>query len=122
MTTSASGPTCAACTAAAVVHWTRRLTDEEFAAFVALEQARRDLETALADPQKPPPTFGPLPAESDNVRTIYACIDHAISLEAAALVHEKTCTAPPCNCTPEPAPQPEPDPEPVQLPPGWIDA
>ncbi|PJN00806.1 hypothetical protein CG740_23150 [Streptomyces sp. CB01201] len=122
MTTPASGLACIRCGAPPVVHWTRRLTDDEFAAFVALEQARRDLATALADPQGPPPDFGPLPVESDNARSVYACIDHSISLDAAALVHAKTCTAPPCNCTPEPAPQPEPAPDPVELPPGWSDA
>jgi hypothetical protein len=117
-----NGPACTRCGTSAVVHWARRLTDDEFAAYTALEQARRDNATLLADPQAPKPDFGPLPTETDCLRTIYACIDHAISLDAASLVHAKTCTAPPCDCTPEPAAQPQPTPEPAQLPASWTNA
>ena len=117
-----NGPPCTQCGANAVVHWTRRLTDDEFDAYVALEQARRDNATLLADPQLPKPDFAPLPTPEDCVRTVYACADHAIGLEAASLIHEKTCTAPPCNCTPEPAPPPELEPTPAPLPDSWTNA
>lgn len=122
------GLTCRACDETPLVHWQRRLTDAEFETFIAAEQARRDLVTTLADPQKPPPVFGPLPTEDDNTRIVHACGRHAIGIEAAALIHAKTCGAPfvgvngqvmDCDCTPEPAPTPEPDPAPQQLPPGW---
>lgn len=115
-----AGPPCTLCGAAACVHWVRRLTDDEAAAYIALEQSRRDQLTTDADPQLPAPDFGPLPAPEDCTRTVYACIDHSISLDAAALIHAKTCTAPPaCDCTPEPPPPPDPGPAPQQLPPGW---
>jgi hypothetical protein len=117
-----NGPACTRCGTNAVVHWSRRLTDNEFAAYVALEQARRDTATLLADPQLPKPDFGPLPVPTDCVRTVYACVDHAIGLDAASLVHAKTCTAPPCNCTPEPVAKPEPEPLPAPLPESWINA
>jgi hypothetical protein len=109
-----TGPVCAACGAEAVAHWLRRLTDDELAAHVALEQAKRDERLLLADPQLPAPDFGPLPAASECTAPVFACGPHAISLDAAALVHAKTCTAPQetdlpsCDCTPEPAPEPEP--------------
>jgi hypothetical protein len=51
---------------------------------------------------------------------------HAIGMDAAALIHAKTCTAPNpatlpgCDCTPEPAPAPEPPPGPPPLPASWI--
>ncbi|MBX7464956.1 hypothetical protein K1Y80_02520 [Streptomyces sp. MAG02] len=119
------GLSCRVCDDTPVVHWRRRLTDDEFDAFVAVEQARRDLETILADPQKPAPSYGPLPTEDDNTRVVHACGQHAIGIEAAALVHAKTCTAPNpahlpgCDCTPEPAPAPEPVPAALQLPASW---
>ncbi|MFE9372261.1 hypothetical protein ACFYM2_21175 [Streptomyces sp. NPDC006711] len=117
-----AGPPCTRCGAPAVVHWGRRLTDDEFVAYVALEQERRDRTTLLADPQLPAPVFGPMPTPADCIRTIYGCADHAIGLDAASLVHAKTCTAPPCTCTPEPTPAPEPEPAPPPLPASWINA
>ncbi|MEV5944230.1 hypothetical protein [Streptomyces sp. NPDC051994] len=114
-----AGPACTLCGAPACVHWQRRLTDAEFADYLALEQHRRDQLTELADPQLPPPDFGPMPAPGDCIRAVYACVDHAISLDAASLIHAKGCTAPPCNCTPEPPPSPEPDPPAAQLPASW---
>ncbi|MFG2722700.1 hypothetical protein ACGFW5_31040 [Streptomyces sp. NPDC048416] len=117
-----SGAACTRCGGPAVVHWGRRLTDDEFAAYLALEQERRDRVALLADPQLPTPDFGPMPTPADCTRTIYGCAAHAIGLEAASLVHAKTCTAPPCNCTPEAAPQPAPKPTPAPLPASWINA
>ncbi|MFK0182066.1 hypothetical protein ACIQVR_39650 [Streptomyces xanthochromogenes] len=114
-----AGPACTLCGAPACVHWQRRLTDAEFADYLALVQGRRDELTELADQQQPPPDFGPLPAQDEVTRTIFGCLDHAIGLDAAALIHAKGCTAPPCNCTPEQAPRPEPEPNPQQMPPGW---
>ncbi|MCT9092855.1 hypothetical protein N4G70_28880 [Streptomyces sp. ASQP_92] len=113
------GPPCTQCGVPACVHWQRRLTDDELGDYLALVQHRRDELTELADPQLPPPDFGPMPCPGDVTRAVYACVDHAISIDAASLIHAKSCTAPPCNCTPEPAPQSEPEPEPQQLPPGW---
>lgn len=123
--TPAQGPACTLCGGPAVVHWQRRLTADEVAVEQAKEQARRDEITRLADPQQPPPEFGPLPDCADYTAAVHGCIGHAITLNAASLVHQGTCTAPTeadlpgCNCTPEKAPQPDPDPEPVQLPAGW---
>ncbi|MEV5944433.1 hypothetical protein [Streptomyces sp. NPDC051994] len=107
------------------MHWQRRLTDSEFADYLHAEQTRREQIILLSDPQLPPPDLGPLPTEADCTRAVNACINHAISQDAASLVHAKNCTAPDsaklpgCNCTPEPTPTPEPEPEPQQLPPGW---
>jgi hypothetical protein len=131
-----TGPTCAACTDPAIVHWQRRLTADEIAAEQAKEQARRDgvltewqqIVDSLAGsdtPAPPKPDFGPLPDCADYTRTVYGCYNHAITHDSAALIHRATCTAPDpntvpaCNCTPEPAPQPDPDPESLPLPPGW---
>lgn len=124
-----SGPTCSAatCTDPAVVHWQRRLTPDEITQEQAREQDRRDRLTALADPQLPPPDFGPMPDCLDWTHAVYACMTHAIngSNNAGARIHEATCTAPDpadlpgCNCTPEPLPQPNPDPPAPQLPSGW---
>lgn len=123
-----SGPTCAACGTEAVVHWRRRPTADELAEHVAAEQSRRTERRLLADPQQPPPLFGPLPAADDTTRTIYACGPHAITLDAATRIHASTCTAPNeahlpgCNCTPEPLPEPEPDTgeAPSRLPAHWL--
>lgn len=121
-----AGPSCGACGDTAVVNWRRRLTDDELADHVRLEQERRDLAVLLADPQLPPPLFPPLPDGSDDTRTIYACGPHAIHMDAAGLIHAKDCTAPneghlpDCDCTPEPAPQPVEEPEPApNLPAHW---
>lgn len=112
--------TCAACGAPPLVHWQRRLTDAEFDAYIALEQERRDEQALLADSQQAPPIVGPLPTAVDVTRAVHACGRHAIGIDAAALVHAKTCTAPPtCTCTPEPAPPPEPAPTASPLPVSW---
>jgi hypothetical protein len=83
-----------------VVHWSRRLTGAEVAAF-------------------------PEPLRTDDMRAlVYACADHAIGIEEAALIHAADCSAPNaehlpgCDCAPVPEPQP-----PAQvtqtLPTGW---
>ncbi|MEU2426904.1 hypothetical protein ABZ619_38830 [Streptomyces sp. NPDC007851] len=117
---------CAACDQDAVVNWLRRLTDAEVAEVVAVEEERRAEILRHADQQLPPPEFGPLPTGDGMTRTVLACAQHAITLDAAALVHQKTCTAPDpavlpgCNCTPE-ASQPEAPPAvPDDLPDHWV--
>jgi hypothetical protein len=95
-----------------VVNWRRRLTDDELAEHVAAEKSRREQVLLLADPQLPAPVFPPLPNGDDTTRTVYACAEHAITLDAAAHIHEATCTAPNdtgvdgCDCTPEAQPEP----------------
>lgn len=109
-----TGPACAACGDEAVVHWRRRPTNDELADLIAAEQARRDQELLLADPQLPAPQFGPLPATDGTTRTVYACAAHAIGLDAASLIHAAGCTAPNpkhlpgCDCTPEAHPDAPP--------------
>ncbi|KAB7850136.1 hypothetical protein [Streptomyces mobaraensis] len=108
--------------------WQRRLTDAEFAAHSAWEQDRRDRAALLADPQQPP-AFGPMPQPEECTTQVFACADHALSLDAAARIHRATCTAPAaadlpdCDCVPEPAPSAEPettaDNFAAVLPPGW---
>jgi len=122
----ASGaPACGLCGTPAIVHWQRRLTPDEITEQQVLEQARRDEAVLLADPQLPPPEFGPMPGYLDAARIVFGCKDHAITQDAAALTHQAHCTAPAahglpgCNCAPEPAPQPEPEPPAAELPPGW---
>lgn len=105
-----TGPSCAACGNEAVVHWRRRPTNDELAELVTAEQDRREQALLLADPQLPAPQFGPLPDTDDTTRTVYACAPHAISLDAASLIHAAGCTAPNpkhlpgCDCTPEALP------------------
>jgi hypothetical protein len=103
------------------VNWRRRPTDDEHAAHITLEQERRDERLLLADPQQPAPVFPPLPTADTTTITVYACADHAISMEAASRIHQARCTAPfpgitggtepvKCDCTPEPHPTTTPDP------------
>ncbi|WP_329330739.1 hypothetical protein OIU81_02865 [Streptomyces sp. NBC_01454] len=107
-----AGPACALCGEPAVVQWRRRLTDAEFQQVLDAEQARRDEATLLADPEQPP-VFGPMPQPSDYTTAVYACASHGITLDLAALIHRKTCTAPQtadlpeCDCTPESPPPPD---------------
>jgi hypothetical protein len=120
-----AGPVCTLCGKKAVVSWQRRLTPAEIAEAQALEQARRDQALLLADPQLPPPDFGPLPGCADWTRIVHGCATHGIEPDAAALIHQGDCTAPQvadlpgCDCTPEPTPQPALEPEPAPLPAGW---
>lgn len=69
-------------------------------------------------------------AADDDAGTepVYACGQHAISLNAAACVHQPTCPAPDparlpaCGCTPEPLPPAEPmtSGQTTTLPTGWV--
>ncbi|MFG2412284.1 hypothetical protein [Streptomyces goshikiensis] len=123
---ASGGPTCGLCGGPAVVHWQRRLTDDEFADHLALHQYRQDTKRLLADPQLPEPAPVPPPAPTDCTRIVHGCADHAIGIDTAAHIHAKTCTAPAvedlpgCDCKPEAMPTPEPEPEPVQPPASWI--
>ncbi|MBM9504531.1 hypothetical protein [Actinacidiphila acididurans] len=116
---------CTLCGAPALVQWFRRPTPTERSDHVALVQAQRNERAALADPQQPP-DYGPLPTEAETTVPVYACAEHAITLDAAAQVHAADCTAPHptdlpgCSCTPEPAPTDAAPPAPVaELPPHW---
>jgi hypothetical protein len=110
------------------VNWQRRATADEAAQVVAVEEERRAQLLLLADPQQPAPDFGPLPTADTMTCPVYACAAHAINLDAAALIHASTCTAPNpadlpgCNCTPQPQePAPIADLTPAALLPGhWI--
>lgn len=120
------GPTCRACGNPAVVNWRRRPTDTEVAEVIADEEARREWLFDHRDTQLPDPEFGPLPTGEGMTRTIYGCAQHAITLDAAALIHRSTCTAPDpdqlpgCNCTPE-VPVPEAPPVVTDpLPDHWV--
>jgi hypothetical protein len=108
---AAPRPTChnTACTERPIAQWRRRLTEQELAVELAIEQGKRDARFLLRDVQKPAPVFGPMPTGTDFVRAVLACGPHAIGLDSAALVHEASCagpnsaTLPACGCTPEPA-------------------
>ncbi|MFF7881049.1 hypothetical protein ACH40F_07770 [Streptomyces sp. NPDC020794] len=122
-----TGPRCSACAEPAVVNWRRRLTDDELAAHVRAEQDRRAQALLLADPQLPTPAFPPILDGTNDTRTVYACADHAITMDGAALIHASSCTAPNeggmhgCDCTPEPVPDTPTEEEPVQaLPDHWV--
>lgn len=112
------------CTNPAQVQWRRRLTAAELSAAVAAEAQRRQA-IIDADPDQPPPNFGPLPGASDFTRTVYTCGGHSIRLDLAGHVHDNTCTAPnngslpACDCTPEPLPTPPPPQQTVTLSTGW---
>jgi hypothetical protein len=109
---------CERCFAPAVAQWRRRLTDRELGVELAREQERRAQAFVLRDTQLPPPDFGPLPTGADYTRAVYACGDHAIGLDDAALIHQPDCTGPhgdhtphpQCTCEPESLPEPEPTP------------
>lgn len=120
-----TGPACGTCDDPAIVHWQRRLLDDEIAVEHAKEKDRRaevltrykqlvaSLEGSGNQPPAPP-EFGPIPDHADSTTVVYACAQHAIDPEPAARVHQAACAG--CDCNPEPPPEPEPDPE---LPPGW---
>lgn len=123
------GPAChgTGCTAQPLVQWRRRLTPTELAVEQAIEQGKRDARFTLRDTQLPPPDFGPMPTGTDFTRAVHACGQHAIDMDAAALVHQASCDGPnstvlpQCGCTPEPAPEPEPVVE-QPLPTHWVTA
>ncbi|MGE7439615.1 hypothetical protein [Kitasatospora sp. NPDC001175] len=65
-------------------------------------------------------------ADPTHLDAVYACALHAIGLDAAAHIHQTTCTAPDpahvpaCNCTPTVQPQ-DPGVSPtVTLTTGWV--
>ncbi|MFJ5217180.1 hypothetical protein ACIP98_20960 [Streptomyces sp. NPDC088354] len=105
-----NGPRCILCGAPAIVHWNRRLTDEEYADYERDELSRRAERRLLADPAEPALQFRPLWDRGDILRPVHSCGPHAITLEAAALVHASSCTAPNeadlpnCDCVPEKPP------------------
>jgi len=110
-------PTCGACGVDAVVQWSRRPTDAEFAGILAAEKARREMLSLLADPGNPP-TFGPLPIVGDTLTAVFACAAHSIPIAAAGKIHGPSCSAPPiCNCAPTDLPTTVAPPN--DLPPGW---
>jgi hypothetical protein len=122
-----AGPLCVACGEPAIVHWLRRLTDAELGEVRRVENERRAEVLRLADPQLPAPVFPPLPSGEDFTRTVYACGTHAIAMDAAALVHASSCSAPneanlpDCDCTPEALPPAPIEEAPVQaLPEHWV--
>lgn len=114
------------CTVRPLVQWRRRLTAIELATELAAEQARRAERYTLRDTQQPEPDFGLMPTAADYTRAVYACGSHAISMDAAPMVHAADCSGPnspalpACDCTPEPS---TPTPLPVQeLPDHWVTA
>lgn len=121
-----SGPACTACGEPAIVHWLRRLTDDELDEVHRVESERRAEVLRLADPQLPAPVFPPLQTGEDFTRTVYSCGPHAITMDAAALVHASSCTAPNdadlpgCDCTPEPPPEAPIEPPTAPLPDHWV--
>ncbi|WP_019059950.1 hypothetical protein [Streptomyces prunicolor] len=122
-----AGRGCSACGAPAKVHWQRRPTCDELDEILRAETNRRVQALKLADVQKPAPVFPPLPNAVDTTRIVHACGAHAISLEAAALIHASCCTAPNeadlpgCDCTPEPRPvAPAEEEQGWELPAHWV--
>lgn len=93
---------------------------------------------ALTTPARCPVPDCPAPAivqwqrrsadDPDHTEPVYACPQHAITLDAASHVHQPTCPAPDparlpaCGCTPEPLPPTEPmtSGQTTTLPTGWV--
>ncbi|MBK3624920.1 hypothetical protein JHN59_08670 [Streptomyces sp. MBT49] len=122
-----AGPVCALCSAAALVHWQRRPTDDELNEIRATEEKRRIHALKMADVQHPEPAFPPLPTAADTLRAVYACGRHAITLDGAARIHSSSCTAPNeadlpgCDCTPtSPPPAPLEEDTATELPEHWL--
>lgn len=117
----------ATCTADSLVHWQRRLTPAEVDVEHAREQAKRAGWLELRDIAQPAPDYGPLPDASTYSYLVHACGDHAIGMDAAALVHQADCPGPDserlpeCGCDPEPLPTLSATPE-QQLPAHWAAA
>jgi hypothetical protein len=109
------------CTTPSLVHWQRRLTPAEVEAAHQAEQQRRD------DRETPFPDGIPLPDPAEMSHLVHACGQHAIGIDAAALIHQKTCSGPDspalpaCDCTPEKQPEPRVRPE-QQVPDHWASA
>lgn len=123
------GPVCDAdsCTATPLGQWQRRLTPDEITVEHARIQGLWDAAFLLRDQSKPDPIQPPMPDCADYTRAVYACGDHAIALDAAALIHQAECSGPDtpglpdCDCTPEPAPEPDIH-EPAAVPEHWAAA
>lgn len=113
------------CTTPSLVHWQRRLTAAEVAVEHAREQGRRDARMILRDIQLPAPDFGPLPDPASYGYLVHACGDHAIGIDAAALIHRGDCSGPDstdlpdCDCEPETPAAPAPRVE-QELPAHWL--
>lgn len=113
------------CAAAPLVHWTRRLTDDEAARELALEQWRRDGRILLRDTQLPMPDFGPMPDPAQYTYRVDACGKHAIDQDPAAQVHQAHCAQadpdalPGCRCEPEPLPKRTGFGQPQEMPAHW---
>lgn len=106
------------CTTPSLVHWQRRLTQDEIVTAHRAEQQRRD------DRETPFPDGIPLTDPAEMSHLVHACGQHAIGMNAAALIHQADCPGPDspnlpeCGCEPEPAPEPTVRPE-QQLPDHW---
>ncbi|MFG2617819.1 hypothetical protein ACGFXC_09320 [Streptomyces sp. NPDC048507] len=112
-----------ACGASAVVQWRRRPDTAELERIVRAEEARRAAAQArgtVLDEDTPAPG-------TDATVAVYACVDHALSPDAAAYVHEAACTGPrkggTCGCPPPAEPEfpfePAEEQQARPLPPGW---
>ncbi|WP_055590129.1 hypothetical protein [Peterkaempfera griseoplana] len=106
------------------MQWSRRPTQEELDRLVALEEDQRAAFVAAIGPARAQ-ALPPAPNGSDTTVPVYACVQHAITRDLAALIHQATCapdpqTLPACTCVPEPGPAPEPlHEEPLPLPDHW---
>lgn len=114
------------CTADSLVHWRRRLLPAEIETALAEEQGRR--QSVMADHGHPSlDVFGPMPDGSQFTHLVHACGQHAIGIDAAALIHQAQCSGPDspalpaCDCAPEPPP-PAPAPPAQELPVHWASA
>ncbi|MFE2323577.1 hypothetical protein ACFXD5_06585 [Streptomyces sp. NPDC059385] len=62
-------------------------------------------------------------ARTEDTVPVYGCADHALSPDAAALLHEAACTGPgkngACSCTPTDVGTPFEAESPRRMPPGW---
>lgn len=105
------------CGEPAVVQWKRRPSAGELEHLQAMAEGQLEAVDRVDEV--------PLPTVEDSFVAVYACADHAISADSAALVHQASCAGPgkggACDCTPEqPIGDMFPDPEsPSRLPPGW---
>lgn len=109
------------CGEPAVVQWKRRPAPDEAQQAAAQEATPADTPAAEGLPSD---------KSTDSYVPVYACADHALTADSAALMHESTCTGPGkarvCDCEPEAAtpdfptsPGPVPGEPERRLPPGW---
>ncbi|WP_328962979.1 hypothetical protein [Streptomyces virginiae] len=93
---------CTACGADAVVQWRRLPTKDDLLMAARFEATRRAVRMAAAARLEETVAEEPPQLGGEVTVPVYACVEHALSPEAAGYVHQAACTGPgkggSCSC------------------------